>query len=247
MKKNEKKRQLNLKKFSLIGFSLFLVPVVFALIIMSITRFWDFEGSAGEWLGYWGGIIGSSVGIIGAVLISQNELKKQRENEAQFMIASLYIEKMEEVQIILLECEYIFERLIDEIDTFREDYQFEFEANKQRVEEAINVFNTMKEYKNKLIKIKVYYSYFSGKDIYFIKLLDLYSGVMNKFTLLSLAKEHDYEALDKLLDEYESYFEETQSMVATEITISLIKIQSNYADPTTFVNDYEKYKDLIEK
>lgn len=247
MNKNEKKRQLNLKKLSIIGLSLFLVPVVFGLIIMSVTRFWNFEGSAGEWLGYWGGIIGSSVGVIGAVLVSQNELKKQRENEAQFMIASLYIKKMEEVQIILLECDYIFEKLIDEIGTFKENYQFEFEADKQRVEDGINVFNTMKEYKNQLIKTKVFYSYFSGKDAYFIKLLNLYSEIMNKFASLSLVKEHDYEALDKLLDEYEAYFEETQSMVTTEITISLIKIQSNYADPTTFVNDYEKYKDLIEK
>lgn len=247
MKKNEKKSQLNLKKILLVAFSLFLVPVVFGLIIMSITRFWNFEGSAGEWLGYWGGIIGSSVGIIGAVLISQNELKKQRENEAQFMIASLYIEKMEEVQKILLECDYIFEKIIEELDLFRNNYQFEIEANKQRIEDGINVFNIMKEYKNKLIKTKVFYSYFSGKDAYFIKLLDLYSGVMNKFASLSLAKEHDYEVLDKLLDEYETYFEETQSMVTTEITISLIKIQSNYADPTTFVNDYEKYKDFIEQ
>ena len=236
-----------MNKSFFLGITLFLVPVLFGLIIMSVKRFWDFEGSAGEWLGYWGGIIGSSVGVIGAVLISQNELKKQRENEAQFMFASLYIEKMEEVQIILLECEYIFEKLIYEIETFKESYQFEYKVSQQRIEDGLCVSSTMKEYKNELFKIKVFYSYFSGKDVYFIKLLDLYSKIMNKFSLISLAEEDNFEALDKLLKEYESFFEETQSMVTTEITMSLIKIQSNYADPSIFVNDYEKYKNLIEK
>lgn len=163
------------------------------------------------------------------------------------MFASLYIERMEEVQIILLECEYIFEKLIYEIETFKESYQFEYEVSQQRIEDGLCVSNTIKEYKNELFKIKVFYSYFSGKDVYFIKLLDLYSKIMNKFSLISLAEEHNFEALDKLLKEYESFFEETQSMVTTEVTMSLIKIQSNYADPSTVVNDYEKYKNLIEK
>lgn len=72
-------RQINLKKLSLIGLSLFLVPVAFGLIIMSVTRFWDYDGTPGEWLGYWGGIIGSILGIAGALLVFNEQLKNEKE------------------------------------------------------------------------------------------------------------------------------------------------------------------------
>lgn len=55
-----------------------LIVSLFGAFLMTIDRRWDFEGTADGWLGYWGGIIGSAIGVIGALFVLQSQIKSDQ-------------------------------------------------------------------------------------------------------------------------------------------------------------------------
>lgn len=63
---------------SIIIFALLIVSL-FGTLLMTIDRRWDFEGTADGWLGYWGGIVGSAIGVIGALFVLQSQIKSDQE------------------------------------------------------------------------------------------------------------------------------------------------------------------------
>lgn len=77
-------------------------PIVFGLVIMTFPRLWNFEGSSGEWLGYWGGIIGSLLGVIGALLVFNIQLEDEK-NQRSLDDKRRSVEQNEEKERIRIE------------------------------------------------------------------------------------------------------------------------------------------------
>lgn len=67
------------KKTILITVFTFVSVSLFGVMLMTINRFWNFEGTPDGWLGYWGGVIGSAIGVIGALFVMQSQLKSDQE------------------------------------------------------------------------------------------------------------------------------------------------------------------------
>jgi hypothetical protein len=52
-----------------------LVPVM-----MSFPRFWNYAGSPDSWVGFWGSLLGSLLGVIGAYLVMSIQLQSDKES-----------------------------------------------------------------------------------------------------------------------------------------------------------------------
>lgn len=201
---------------------------LFGIMIMSIKKPWAFEGDAGAWLGYWGGIIGSVVGIVSAVYLSQREQSRSREKEAQFLIVSLYLEKMELVQTILVQA-----------GELKDEFEFEFNslADDLPADEVYRLFNLLRDHNKTVSRVKTYYSYFSGNDYVFINLFDEFKRLISLYSAYTLHKGTTRDEVEKVFEQYATKYDEVQDMVTKEITMTLITIQSNYANPKDFVKD----------
>lgn len=201
---------------------------LFGIMIMSSEKPWPFEGDSEAWLGYWGGIIGSVVGIASAVYLSQREQIRSREKESQFLIASLYLEKMELVQTILVDA-----------GELKDDFDLEFNSldDDLPADEVYQLFNLLRDHSRMVARVKTYYSYFSGNDYVFINLFDEFKRLISLYSAYTLHKGTTREEVESAFEQYTSKYDEVQDMVTKEITMTLIKIQSNYANPKDFVKD----------
>lgn len=47
--------------------------------IMSLPRLWNYEGSSDSWVGFWGSLLGSLLGVIGAYLVMSAQLQSDKE------------------------------------------------------------------------------------------------------------------------------------------------------------------------
>lgn len=209
-----------------VGITLF--AALFGIMIMSFERPWSFKGDSGAWLGYWGGIIGSVVGIASAVYLSQREQIRSREKESQFLIVSLYLEKMELVQTILVDA-----------GELKDDFDFDFKSLDDDLPsgEVYRLFNLLKDHYKMVARVKTYYSYFSGNDHVFINLFDEFEMLITLYSTYTLHKRTTKEEFERAFEQYTSKYDEVQGMVTKEITMTLIAIQSNYANPKDFVKD----------
>ncbi|MGT4665645.1 putative phage abortive infection protein [Enterococcus hirae] len=70
------------KHFSWIAIALMFV----ALVAFSLALFKAEEG----WLGFWGGIIGSAIGVLGAFLVLNEQIKEERKQNGQYQIDNTF-------------------------------------------------------------------------------------------------------------------------------------------------------------
>lgn len=68
-------------------------PILLYIGLYKLDIGWFSKGENGDWLGFWGGYLGAIFGIIGAVLLSRMERLNDREQQSQFLVVTLYIEK----------------------------------------------------------------------------------------------------------------------------------------------------------
>lgn len=99
-----------------------LLPSLFGIIIMSLPKFFSFDGTSDGWLGYWGGIIGSVLGVVGAIIVLNRQLKhdlkqkqqEQNEREKEFMEEQTSREEQTRLQQNLKNLFYINQLKINE-------------------------------------------------------------------------------------------------------------------------------------
>ncbi|MEI5989002.1 hypothetical protein A5881_000489 [Enterococcus termitis] len=89
---------MNIKYWIKFMFGVMFFSLIFALLIMLIPELAIISGTPDGWLGYWGGIIGSSLGVFGAYLVMKNQLdfeKKEtkKEKEANILMSNTSIKK----------------------------------------------------------------------------------------------------------------------------------------------------------
>lgn len=56
-----------------------LVGTLLIPCIMSLPRLWNYEGSPDSWVGFWGSLLGSLLGVIGAYLVMSAQLQSDKE------------------------------------------------------------------------------------------------------------------------------------------------------------------------
>lgn len=56
-----------------------LVGTLLIPCIMSLPRLWNYEGSSDSWVGFWGSLLGSLLGVIGAYLVMSAQLQSDKE------------------------------------------------------------------------------------------------------------------------------------------------------------------------
>lgn len=71
-----------MKKY-LVAFCLLIFTFLFGAILMSVPRIWTFEGSPDGWLGYWGGITGAFLGVVGAYFVMNEQLQQEKNKEIE--------------------------------------------------------------------------------------------------------------------------------------------------------------------
>lgn len=226
-----------MKKYKLeyIGIgAIILVPVILYIMMYKMDITFFREGENSDWLGFWGGYLGAIFGIFGAVFLSRREVTNQKEQQAQFLVITLYLEKMEKIQEYLYEieaqCGDIYSSLIDLQTSYLSNTEDEQKLTR-------NLFEELKVVQQKLIKFKTLYSYFSGSDEVFINMNYSFKDLMSSYTELVMRRDLDIEKVYQSLDNFEQKVGVVQSFVTREITLKLIAVQSNYANPEDFVVD----------
>lgn len=187
--------------------------------------------------GFLGGYLGAIFGIIGAVLLSRMERLNDREQQSQFLVVTLYIEKMEKLLEYLLEIEAFCGDIYQDIIELEKNYRSDSNEEQIAIEK---IFDDNKEVQKKILKIKTLYSYFSGNDTYLIKVNQAFSEFVEQYREYVMRRDTETEKIYNALDNFEVKLNDAQAFATREITLKLIAIQSTYADPKEFVNEYQE-------
>lgn len=111
LKKLGNKKKMKNKHFSWIAIVLAFV----ALVAFSLALFKAEEG----WLGFWGGIIGSAIGVLGAFLVLNEQIKEERKQNEQHQIDNTFFNllSMHSEQINNLKEKNKFGKIYSELET----------------------------------------------------------------------------------------------------------------------------------
>lgn len=212
-------------------------PILLYIGLYKLDIGWFSKGENGDWLGFWGGYLGAIFGIIGAVLLSRMERLNDREQQSQFLVVTLYIEKMEKLLEYLLEIEAFCGDIYQDIIELEKNYRSDSNEEQIAIEK---IFDDNKEVQKKILKIKTLYSYFSGNDTYLIKVNQAFSEFVEQYREYVMRRDTETEKIYNALDNFEVKLNDAQAFATREITLKLIAIQSTYADPKEFVNEYQE-------
>lgn len=171
-------------------------PTIFVLVTMTTSRIWNFEGSPGEWLGFWGGIIGSLLGVVGALLVFNIQLSKEKRQRLEDDKIRA-IERDEEKERIRIEkVDNTFFNLLDLHNKLKE----KLEVREKYCDEIfVSLKNESDKKKNEIIKntrvkeFKLYSKKIISQIAKEVSVLNNERPVFEKI-LISL-REYDYETI----------------------------------------------------
>lgn len=66
------------------------VTGIIGVLLMWIKRLFQFEGTPDGWLGYWGGIFGSVIGVIGALLVLREQINAEKIDNTFFNLLNIH-------------------------------------------------------------------------------------------------------------------------------------------------------------
>lgn len=58
--------------------SIILIISLLVLVTMSFPRFWNYAGSPDSWVGFWGSLLGSLLGVVGAYFVMNTQLQSDK-------------------------------------------------------------------------------------------------------------------------------------------------------------------------
>lgn len=211
-------------------------PAILYLVMYKMNIQFLHDGNDGDWVSFWGGYLGAIFGIFGAVFLSNKDRKDQKAQESQFLIVSLYLEKMEKLQEILFNIEILNEELGNKIMDF--DYTSRDDQN-QMLKIKSDITNCFHLIRVEIIRTRTLYSYFSGNDSYLIEMNQSFSQLVKDGTKIIFSNKIDVIELNLILDVFKNKLEIAQDEVTREITLKLIAIQNNYAETNEFLKQEE--------
>lgn len=111
-------------------------------VMMSLPRLWNYAGSPDSWVGFWGSLLGSLLGIIGAYLVMSVQLQSDKKQH--------YEEKIDNT----------FFNLIDLFQGIREVAKEDVTSSYKKIEQARDELVANKQKTGKLKKFKQRKSFF---------------------------------------------------------------------------------------
>lgn len=209
-------------------------PAILYLVMYKMDIQFLHDGVESDWVSFWGGYLGAIFGIFGAVFLSNKDRKEQKSQEAQFLIVSLYLEKMEKLQEILFNIEILNEELGNRIMDF--DYT-SVDDQDEMLKIKYDITNYFHLIRIEIVRTKTLYSYFSGNDSYLIEMSQSYSQLVEQVTKIIYSDKINVIELNLILDMFKNKLEIAQDDVTREITLKLIAIQNNYAETKEFLKE----------
>lgn len=209
-------------------------PTILYLVMYKMNIQFLHDGNNSDWVSFWGGYLGAIFGIFGAVFLSNKDRKEQKSQESQFLIVSLYLEKMEKLQEILFNIEILNEELGNRIMDF--DYT-SVDDQDEMLKIKHDITNYFHLIRIEIVRTKTLYSYFSGNDSYLIEMSQSFSQLVKEGTEIIFSDEINVIELNLILDTFKNKLEIAQDDVTREITLKLIAIQNNYAETKEFLKE----------
>lgn len=140
------------KKWVLLTLLMLIISGVFGILIMSIPRIWNFEGTSGDWLSYWGGVIGSLLGVVGAIIVFSIQSDEEKRNTRAIQVDNTFFNLLNFHNMIKSKIEennHYFDDILDSIKS--EKIKKETSVSKLMRKEVFN--RERKEIKSILKKI----------------------------------------------------------------------------------------------
>ena len=72
---------------------------LFGIALMAQERYVQFEGTPDGWLSYWGGILGSSIGVFGSLFILREQIKVEKMDNTFFNLLTIHNEIINEIRL----------------------------------------------------------------------------------------------------------------------------------------------------
>ena len=92
--------KLNLKYIFIALFFGMSLSGMFGLVLTSCERWYQFEGSPDGWLSYWGGILGSSIGVFGSLFILREQMKVEKVDNTFFNLLTIHNEILNSIRVL---------------------------------------------------------------------------------------------------------------------------------------------------
>ena len=76
-----------------------IISGIFGVLLMSNNRQLDFDGSPDGWLSYWGGIFGSGIGVIGALIVLREQINFEKVDNTFFNLLTIHNDIINNIRI----------------------------------------------------------------------------------------------------------------------------------------------------
>lgn len=161
-------------------------------VMMSLPRLWNYAGSPDSWLGFWGSLLGSLLGVIGAYLVMSVQLQLDKKQH--------YEEKIDNT----------FFNLIDLFQSIREVAKKDVTSSYKKIEKARDEFVAYKQETEKFKKIE-------QKKHFFLQEINICKDKIERFSpntdldkyfvnnleaIKSTIEEEKFEDLEKQLNQW---------------------------------------------
>lgn len=91
--------KLNWKIVLLVISLMILISGIFGISLMAHSRWAHFEGTPDGWLSYWGGIFGSGIGVIGALLVLREQINFEKVDNTFFNLLTIHNDIISNIRV----------------------------------------------------------------------------------------------------------------------------------------------------
>lgn len=86
------------KRVLVLLFPIMFFGVLVGLLLMSLPRFYNFEGTPDGWLSYWGSIIGTGIAVYGSLLALREQVKIEKVDSTFFNLLAIHNDILNDVR-----------------------------------------------------------------------------------------------------------------------------------------------------
>lgn len=98
---------------------------IIGVVLMGNRRLLNFEGTPDGWLGYWGGIFGSAIGVTGALLVLREQINVEKIDNTFFHLLNIHNEALDRLRNSKKGDRDIFNRIHKELVDHKENVMSE--------------------------------------------------------------------------------------------------------------------------
>lgn len=124
--------KLNWKLVLLVISLMIIISGIFGISLMAHARWAHFEGTPDGWLSYWGGIFGSGIGVIGALVVLREQINFEKVDNTFFNLLNMHNDVLNSIRNRNLKDKDVFDSIYSLMESNKKDEVSETKKNEEK-------------------------------------------------------------------------------------------------------------------